>query len=232
MSASTDAESQTSDARSRTRCLDTFLTVSVIALFVVFLVVLAAALFFVKHVESEINAQTSQVSNGYTDKLKAGAGAAYNMQNFAHLRPTNSQLVEGEVEWESISYVKGQSIGSMYSYEKKDRVLTVKAAGSYFLYVQLTFTCTHICPSSQFTASFYDQHENKQLTCTVSLPNMPDMNGSLPVNRTCWRVITFLEKESSLLAKTTFSEQNLVNWKLDLNNSGFGMFVVDRLGAA
>ncbi|XP_051558108.1 uncharacterized protein LOC127443485 [Myxocyprinus asiaticus] len=233
MSASTDVESKTSDARSRTRCLDTFLIVSVIALFVLFFVMLTATLFFTKHLKSEINALTSQESDGYTDKLMAGAsGAAYNMQNFAYLRATNSQLVEGEVEWESIPYGKGQSIGSMYSYEKKDRVLSVKEAGSYFLYVHLTFSCIYKCPSGQFTASFYDQHENKQLTCTVLLPNMPDTNGSAPVNRTCWRVIMFLEKESSLLAKTSFSEQNLDHWKLDLNDSGFGMFMVDRLGTA
>ncbi|XP_051560135.1 uncharacterized protein LOC127444663 [Myxocyprinus asiaticus] len=233
MSVSPDVESQSSGARSRSRCLDTFLTVSVIALFIMFIVALAAALLFVKHIESEMNARTTQDSDGQKGPLEMVApGAAYKMQNFAYLRATNSQLKENVMEWESIPYGKGQSIGSMYSYEKNQRVLNVNEAGSYFLYVQLTFSCTHICPAGQFTTSFYNQDNKKQLTCTVSLPKMPDMNGSLPVSRTCWHVITLPEQKSRLLAKTEFSEQTLNNWKLDLNDSGFGMFLVDRLGAA
>lgn len=71
MSASTDVESQSPAARSRSRCLDTFLTVSVIALFIMFAIALAGALWFAKHIENEINERKSRELDGSTDSLVA-----------------------------------------------------------------------------------------------------------------------------------------------------------------
>ncbi|XP_051993165.1 uncharacterized protein LOC127651404 [Xyrauchen texanus] len=228
---SPDVESQSSGARSRSRCLDTFLTVSVIALFVMFIFALAVALPFAINIGSEMSALKTRDAEGQKNALGMDAPeAAYKMQNFAYLRATNSELTKGVMDWESILYGKGQSIGSMYSYDKNQRVLNVNKAGSYFMYVQLTFSCTHICPSGQFTTSIYNRDDKKQLTCTVSLPETPGMNGSAPVSRTCWHVITLPDQQSRLIAKTEFSKQTLNHWKLELNDSGFGIFLVD--GAA
>ncbi len=71
MSASADVESQSPATRPRSRCLDTFLTVSVIALFLMFAVALAGALYFAKHIEDEINARTTRHADGVADSLLA-----------------------------------------------------------------------------------------------------------------------------------------------------------------
>ncbi|KAK2909520.1 hypothetical protein Q8A67_005357 [Cirrhinus molitorella] len=223
MSASTDVESQSPAARSRSRYLDTFLTVSVIALFFMFMVALAGALYFAKHIEDKISEQTPS-----KDSLIAQlpeTGSAYKMQNFAHLRATESELKSGVMAWETFAYGKGRSIGSLYSFDKKQNVLDVKESGSYFLYVQLNFSCTGRCPSGQFTVTFYNQHNIKELTCSVSLPEWSE---ETPQSQTCWRVVTFLENQNRLFAKSTINV-TLDNWKLELNDSGFGMFLVDGL---
>ncbi|KAL0202309.1 hypothetical protein M9458_000327, partial [Cirrhinus mrigala] len=80
MSASTDVESQSPAGRSRSRYLDTFLTVSVIALFVMFMVALAGALCFAKHIEDKLNARRSRETGESTDSLVAPllqTGSAY-----------------------------------------------------------------------------------------------------------------------------------------------------------
>lgn len=71
MSASADVESQSPAARSRSRCLDTFLTVSVIALFLMFMVAGSGALYFAKHIEDEIDARTTRRSDGSANALVA-----------------------------------------------------------------------------------------------------------------------------------------------------------------
>ncbi|XP_073697791.1 uncharacterized protein [Garra rufa] len=228
MSASTDVESQSPAARPRSRRLDTFLTVSVIALFVMFMVALAGALYFAKHIEDEINSRTTRGVDGTKDSLVATfpeIGNAYKMQNFAHLRATESDLKAGVMAWETFAYGSGKTIGSLYNYDEKQNVLDVKESGSYFLYVQLNFTCSGRCPSGKFNVNFYNQRNIKELTCSVSLP---ESSKETPQSKTCWRVVTFQENGNRLYAKSSL-EKKLKNWKLELNDSGFGMFLVDGL---
>ncbi|XP_016112901.1 uncharacterized protein [Sinocyclocheilus grahami] len=227
---SADVESQSPAVRSRSRCLDTFLTVSVIALFLMFMATLAGALYFAKHIEDEINARKTGHTDGVTDSQVApfhGTGDAYKMQNFVYLRATESELKTGVMAWEPFAYGKGQTIGSLYSYEKNQNVLTINESGSYFLYVQLNFSCTGRCPSGQFTVSFYNKHNSVELPCTVSLP---ERSKETPHSQTCWRVVTFQENGNRLMVKSQV-EGTLNNWKLEMNDSGFGMFLVDGLGA-
>lgn len=141
------------------------------------------------------------------------------------LRPAG-KLKSGVMAWESIAYGSGQTIGSLYSFDQKQNVLNVNESGSYFLYVQLTFSCTGICPSDQFTVSFYNQRNSVELTCTVSLPKWSE---ETPISKTCWRVVTFPEDGNRLVAKSQFKET--LDWKLEMNDSGFGMFLVDGLRA-
>lgn len=123
--------------------------------------------------------------------------------------------------WEPIEYGDTQSVGALYDYNNQQSVLKVAASGSYFLYVQLNFSCLHICPEARFTVKIKDQNANTRLTCSGSLPR-----GMKPVSHTCWSVLTLSEKDSRLLAGSEFSE-SIHNWKLELNDSGFGMFRVD-----
>ncbi|XP_042614864.1 uncharacterized protein LOC109088351 [Cyprinus carpio] len=230
MSASADVESQSPAARSRSRCLDTFLTVSVIALFLMFMVAGSGALYFAKHIKDEIDARTTRRSDGSANALVAPfakTGNAYKMENFVYLRATESELKTGVMAWETFAYGKGQTIGSRYSYEEKQNVLNIKEGGTYFLYVQLNFSCTGRCPSGQFTVSFYNKHNSEELSCTVSLPVWSE---EAPHSQTCWRVVTFPENENRLMAKSQ-TEGTLDNWKLEMNDSGFGMFLVDGFGA-
>lgn len=140
------------------------------------------------------------------------------------LRPAG-ELKNGTMMWEPIAYGESQSIGALYNYDKQQSVLNVAASGSYFLYIQLNFSCVHICPPARFTVNFKDQNANTRLTCSVSLPN-----GTQPVSHTCWSVVTLLENDGRLLAGTEFIEFSEPKhfWKLELNDSGFGMFRVDR----
>ncbi|KAA0721710.1 hypothetical protein E1301_Tti021371 [Triplophysa tibetana] len=221
MSASADVESQ-SAARPRGRCLDTFLITSVVALFVMFLAGLGGALLFARHLESQMNARRTPKSSGQVGDIPSGN--SYKGQNFAYLRATNSELKDGVMMWEPIKHGDTQSLGALYDYKNNKRVLEVAASGSYFLYVQLNFSCMHICPAARFTVKFKDQSANTRLTCSVSMPN-----GTQPVSHTCWSVVTLSEKGSQLLAGSEFIEfsEPSGNWKLELNDSGFGMFRVD-----
>ncbi|KAL0202308.1 hypothetical protein M9458_000326, partial [Cirrhinus mrigala] len=137
-------------------------------------------------------------------------------------------LKSGVMEWESFQYGTEQTIGSLYSYDEKQNVLDVKESGSYFLYVQLNFSCTGGCSTGQFTVTFYNQYSMKELTCSVSLPKS---SHETPHSQTCWRVVTFTENKNRLIAKS-HREGTLGNWKLELNDSGFGMFLVDGLQSA
>lgn len=140
------------------------------------------------------------------------------------LRPAG-ELKTGVMAWESFPYGKGQSIGSLYTYNKDQNALDIKESGSYFLYVQLSFSCTGKCQSGQFTVTFNNQHKMKEFTCSVSLP---EQHKETPQSQTCWRVVTFPESNNRLLAKSEITGQ-LGDWKLTLNDSGFGMFLVDGL---
>ncbi|XP_077054701.1 uncharacterized protein LOC143706564 [Siphateles boraxobius] len=229
MTASTDVESQ---SRSRGRCLDTFLIVSVIALFVMFAVALAGALWFAKHIENEINGRKpreseSEASTGSRIANFADTGNAYKMQNFAFLRPIKSELTSENMAWEGIAYGKAHTIGSLYSYDKSQKALDVKNSGSYFLYVQLSLSCNGICSPGQFTVSFYNHLNSKVLSCTVSLP---EESGTDPISQTCWHVVTFTENGKRLMAKSEI-QGSLGDWRLQVNNSGFGMFLVDGVQA-
>lgn len=145
--------------------------------------------------------------------------ASFSLSVCLCLRPAG-ELKNGTMMWEPVAYSESESIGDLYNYDKRQSVLKVAARGSYFLYVQLNFSCVHICPPARFTLKFEDQQP--LLTCSVSLPN-----GTRPVSHTCWSVVTLSENHSRLLARTEFTDASN-NWKLELNDSGFGMFRVDR----
>lgn len=130
--------------------------------------------------------------------------------------------------WEGFDYGKTQTIGSLYSYDQRQQALDVKYSGSYFLYVQLSLSCTAICSSGQFSVSFTNRLNNKELSCTVKLQ---EVNGTEPIRQTCWRVVTFTENGDRLMAKSEI-KGSPGDWSLEVNDSGFGIFRVDGVQAA
>ncbi|XP_066510755.1 uncharacterized protein [Hoplias malabaricus] len=197
-------------ARSGCRRMDACLISAVLVLFALFIAALAGALFFALKLQSQMNSLREP-----DGEYKAGSSA--------YLRATNSEVKSGVMEWESIQYGKGSTVGSKFSYHSDHHSLKVNKAGSYFLYVQLNLTCNHQCESGSLDIIFEDNTKNQLLQCTVDLPK-----NNQPVAHKCWDVIPHLVKGSRLLARIS-SQTDLKNWVLGLNSSGFGMFLVDGL---
>ncbi|KAL7845165.1 hypothetical protein AOLI_G00233570 [Acnodon oligacanthus] len=212
-----------SGSGSRCRRMDACLAGSVLALFALTAAGFALALLFALALRTEVDSiKKRRVSDGPVLGLqRAETGSDYKAQSFAYLRATNSEVKPGVMLWESISYGNGQTVGSGYTYNSNHGTLAVEREGSYFLYTQLNMSCVHQCNSGSLTLTFVNQ-DNEQLSCTVKLP----AKHWDPVVRKCWTVIPHLEKKSRLLARISL-DTDLKNWQLDLNSSGFGMFLVD-----
>lgn len=82
------------------------------------------------------------------------------------------------------------------------------------MYVELNFTCTSTCNAGVLTVKVGDE-----LTCKVELPA-----GILSVSRKCWTVAQL--KNQGLLTQMTV-QKGLEYWKLELQSSGFGIFLID-----
>lgn len=128
----------------------------------------------------------------------------------------------GTMQWEPIVYRNTTTLGSRYSYYSKHGTLRTEKGGTYFMYTQLNLTCTWKCGSGYLRVTFEDNQRNEHLSCTLHLPNTT----SIPVVEKCWTVIHHLEPESRLIAKMHATAPPR-GWSLDLNHSGFGMFLVD-----
>lgn len=128
----------------------------------------------------------------------------------------------GTMQWEPIEYRNTTTLGSRYSYYSKHGTLRTEKGGTYFMYTQLNLTCTWKCGSGSLRVTFEDNQRNEHLSCTLHLPNTT----SIPVVEKCWTVIHHLEPESRLIAKMHATAPPR-GWSLDLNHSGFGMFLVD-----
>lgn len=131
-------------------------------------------------------------------------------------------LKNASMVWEPIQYGNGSTVGSSYSYDEKNAVLKVNKEGTYFLYTQLNLTCIHRCDEGTLSVTFFDDAKNELLTCSLHLQT----DRSHRVAKKCWTVIPRLTEGSQLMARM----HGLVKpdgWKLELNYSGFGMFMVD-----
>ncbi|KAL6482429.1 hypothetical protein MHYP_G00105090 [Metynnis hypsauchen] len=224
---STDLESlETGAARSRCRRMDACLVGSVLALFALTVAGFALALLFALGLKTEVDSiKKRDVHDGPALGFQhADTGSGYKMQNFAYMRATNSEVKQGAMLWESISYGNGNTVGPGYTYKSNQGKLIVEREGSYFLYTQLNLSCVYQCAEESLTLTFLNQDNNEQLSCTVKLP----AKHRDPVVRKCWTVIPHLEKKNGVMARIT-TATSLKNWQLDLNSSGFGMFLVDGI---
>lgn len=212
-----DEESLQKSGSRRGRCLDTFLVVSIIFLSVAVIALAAGGVICVMKLTSELNSRTPAYQ-GPTDST-ADNYQTYKMQNFAYLRAVESKLKTGNMALEAFSYGDGMSVGSNFEFNPIQYSLKIKKEGTYFIYTDLNFTCTNICPKGVVTVSVSDK-----LTCEVELPERSEPSAT-PVSKRCWTVAR-IEPEK-LHTQMTVPETGFSNWLLELKGSGLGVFLVD-----
>ncbi|XP_031720732.1 uncharacterized protein LOC116392998 [Anarrhichthys ocellatus] len=211
-----DVESHQKSGR-RGCCLDVFLVVSIIFLFVAVTAGAAGGVMVVMELRSKLESlrpsfvlETSKLSGDATDPTNK-------MQNVVYLEAKSSELKSSTMQLAPVKFGAESSVGSNFVFDADQHSLKSKRAGSYFMYVSLNLTCTFTCNAGLLSVRVGDK-----LTCEMQLPEVAD---STLVSRKCWTV-SQLEGQT-LVAEMTVPKEGLENWKLELSSSGFGMFLVD-----
>lgn len=121
------------------------------------------------------------------------------------------------MSWAVKEFGEGTSKGSLFDFYPGLQCLQPKREGMYFLYLNLNFTCTlrNYCSSGRLTVQVADK-----LTCEVDLRSDEPRHTAK-----CWAVTHI--KSQKLLAHMIVPTTGLNNWKLELNSSGLGAFLVD-----
>ncbi|XP_051241599.1 uncharacterized protein LOC127355135 [Dicentrarchus labrax] len=213
-----DIESLQKSGRRRGGCLDVFLVLSIIFLFVAVAAVAVGGLMVVKELRSKLETARPSINVEALKQTGDTTDSSYKMQNFVYLEPTSSQLNSITMKWESVPYGQGSSVGSNFIFDPEQSSLKPKRVGTYFIYIDFNLTCTHICPAGLLTVSVGDK-----LTCEVQLPAVAN---STPVSKKCWTV-SQISDSVRLVTQMTVPNNGLGAWKLELSGSGFGMFLVD-----
>ncbi|XP_039860764.1 uncharacterized protein LOC120717034 [Simochromis diagramma] len=210
-----DVEALQERSPQRGRCLDNFLVMSISFLFVATTALAVGGAMVVMELRSDMKSLGSPPSVGTQQKQTGDASSpAYKMEKFSYLQAANSKLGNSTMQWKSISYGKRTTVGSNFVFDPERHSLTPVQDGAYFMYVELNFTCTSICNAGVLTVKVGDE-----LTCKVELPE-----GILPVSRKCWTVAQL--KNQGMLTQMTV-QKGLEDWKLELQSSGFGIFLID-----
>lgn len=212
-----DVESLQKSGRRRGSCLDIFFILSIIFLFVAVAAVAVGGAMFVMEVRTKLESKRPTYAEFETSGQTGPAPEpVYKVQNFAYLEAISSELKTSTMQWAPVRYGAGKSVGSNFQFDENQNSLKPVRAGTYFMYIELNFTCTFNCRESLLLV-----HVNNKLTCEVKLPA-----DSTSVSKKCWTV-SQVDGER-LLAQMTLPEKGLENWKLELTGSGFGMFLVDQ----
>lgn len=119
------------------------------------------------------------------------------------------------MQWVPILHGAGTSVGSNFVFDSKQHSLKPVQNGTYFMYVELNLTCTYKCNAGVLTVKV-----GNELTCKVELPA-----GTSPVSRKCWTVAPL--NNQGLLTQMTVPQEGFKDWKLELEGSGFGIFLID-----
>lgn len=127
------------------------------------------------------------------------------------------------MEWAPIKVTDRNTVGSRYSYDTNHHALKMLHEGTYFLYTQLNLSCIGPCATGSLTVTFEDSRQKELLSCSLHLTHPG------PSVRKCWAVIPHVQKGHRLMAHM-YTNVPPQGWKLDLNHSGFGMFLVDEPG--
>ncbi|XP_051802266.1 uncharacterized protein LOC127533406 isoform X2 [Acanthochromis polyacanthus] len=231
---SKDVESLQESGRRRGSCLDIFLVVSVVFLFVTLTALTVVGLMVVMELRSEL--KTLRVSNPRefeTPSLPPSKLQADKMQNYAYLEATPGELRNSTMSWLEFEQGNWKSVGNNVDFDKKQHSLKLKQKGTYFMFIDLNVTCKAIC-----NAGLLRVHVGDKLTCELELPatlekpqNVTSVSRKTSESRKtsvsskCWTV-SWLSDEK-LLAQMTVSEGQLNDWFLEGTGSGFGVFLVN-----
>ncbi|KAF3687392.1 hypothetical protein EXN66_Car003064 [Channa argus] len=209
-----DVESLQKSERRRGNCLDAFLVVSIIFLFVALTGVAVLGMMAVMDLRSNLR----HPANGAQMVALTGdsPSPAYKMQNFAYLQASSSELRNSTMHWAVVQYGEGTSVGSNFKFNSELHSLEPLQVGTYFVYIYVNLTCTFQCNAGVLTMRLGDR-----FTCEVELPA-----GSTSVSRKCWTV-SRMESQGLVTHMTVSkSKADMQYWKLELNSSGLGMFLV------
>ncbi|XP_014039255.1 uncharacterized protein [Salmo salar] len=221
-----DVESQKS-ARPRGRCLDVFLVGSIVLLFLTVATVVVMGTLALVELRSEIGVKPSVVDMQGTSETHHGVPRsmpAYKMQNLAYLQLTSAKLENSTMSWSQVEHGLESSVGDLYKHNLHQHTLQTKQGGFYFLYLDLQLTCTAKCGRGILVVQIAS-HGDEKLTCQVELPEWSVSNPVTTVTRKCWRV-TRLDSQSRLMGRMVVQEAQDTFWKLDVNGSGMGVFLV------
>ncbi|XP_022611385.1 uncharacterized protein LOC111229361 [Seriola dumerili] len=210
-----DAESLQKIGRRRGGCLDVFLVMSVIFLFMAVAAVAVGGVMVVGDLQSKLS--SLRTIEPEMSALTDTPGSNYKMHNFAYLEATSSKLTNSTMKWDSVSYGLGESVGSNFVFDKIHQSLKPERAGVYFMYIELNFTCTFQCNPGLIRVDVGDK-----LSCDV---NLPAVANSTPVSKKCWTVSKLLDSPKLITQMTV--PKGLQHWKLELTGSGLGMFLVE-----
>ncbi|KAI9533969.1 hypothetical protein NQZ68_018337 [Dissostichus eleginoides] len=212
-----DVESLQKSGRRRGSCLDVFLVASTSFLLVAVAALATGGVMVVMELRSELETPRP-LSDPRTSSLTGDTpDSAYKMQNFAYLEAVSSELQNSTMKLSQIEYGAGLSVGSNFQFEEGTHSLKAKQVGYYFIYINLNLTCTYECSAGLLSVRLGDK-----LTCEVELPALAD---TTPVSRKCWTVSRL--DGQKLFTQMTVPKEGLKYWRLELNTSGLGMFLVD-----
>ncbi|XP_030596341.1 uncharacterized protein LOC115787698 [Archocentrus centrarchus] len=211
-----DTESLQERSPRRGRCLDNFLVMSIAFLFAAMTVLTVGGVMAVMQLRSEVKSLSPISSLERSELLKGDASSpVYKMEKFAYLSAGLSTLGNSTMQWIKNAYGEGTSVGNDFDFNQAQHSLKPLRNGTYFMYLDLHFSCTYQCKPNVVTVSVGDK-----LTCKVELPE-----NSAPVSKKCWTVKRL--QSEGLLAQMTVLKEGMDNWKLELQNSGFGIFLID-----
>lgn len=210
-----DVEALQKSGSGRGRFLDTFLIVSIVFLFVAVLAVTAGGVICVMDLKSKLDSRSLPHLEA-PESIRGISYSGYKMQNFAYLRANENKLKTGNM---ALTVVHEMSVGSNFDFNNKQISLKPKKEGTYFIYIELNFTCTYTCPEGVLSVNVGDK-----LTCEVELPERSKPSPT-PVSKRCWTV-TQLNQEK-LHTYMMVPQTGLENWQLQMEGSGLGMFLVD-----
>ncbi|KAM3623218.1 uncharacterized protein V6R79_008588 [Siganus canaliculatus] len=207
-----DVEAQKMSGPRRGRCLDAFLVTSVILLFVAVTAVAVGEAM----VMMELRSKREALPEYQTAELRGDSPSpTYKMENFVYLEATSSKLTTATMKLAEKEYGTGSTVGSNFEFDKMKNSLKPRKEGTYFIYLNLNLTCGFQCKPGVLHVAVGDK-----LTCKVDLPE------TAPVSKRCWTV-TQLQPGEELLTQITVPQEGLENWRLELNSSGVGMYLVD-----
>ncbi|KAK5866252.1 hypothetical protein PBY51_020458 [Eleginops maclovinus] len=212
-----DVESLQKSGRRRGSCLDVFLVVSIMFLLVAVTALAGGGVMVVMNLRSELVTPRISSDSKTSELIGDQPDSAYKTQNFAYLEATSSTLQTSTMQLAPVDYAAGKSVGSKFEFDKDTHWLKAKQVGTYFIYINLNLTCNYQCNAGLLSVSLGDK-----LTCEVELPVHAD---TTPVSRKCWTV-SWLDGQK-LLTQMTVPKGDLQNWRLELQSSGIGMFLVD-----